>query len=145
MYALISPRVIFSLLVGFGATGIVARQLLGGPFVIAAAVGGALAFELGVVSPMWRFMMRFASNPALTLESAITDEVHAVTTFDERGQGLISVEVDGQVAQVLATLRVEDRSSGIHVRAGDKLRVESVDAARNQCTVSYISTNRQLT
>ena len=145
MYALISPRVIFSLLVGFGATGTIARQLVGGPLLVGLAIGGGLAFELAIISPLWRFMMRFASNPALTMESAITDEVRAATSFDENGQGLVALEVDGQVAQVLATLRIEDRASGIHVRAGDLLRVESVDSARNQCTVSYISTTRQLT
>ena len=138
-FALLSPRVLFSLLVGFGATGTIARQVLGGPFLIGVAIGGALAFELAIIAPLWRVMMRFASNPALTLESAITDEVHATTGFDEQGQGMISLEVDGQIAQVLATLRVEDRSSGIRVRAGDRLRVEAVDSARNQCTVSYIA------
>lgn len=138
-FALLSPRVLFSLLVGFGATGTIARQLLGGPFLIGVAIGGALAFELAIIAPLWRVMMRFASNPALTLESAITDEVHATTGFDEQGQGMIALEVDGQIAQVLATLRVEDRSAGIRVRAGDRLRVEEVDGARNQCTVSYIA------
>lgn len=138
-FALLSPRVVFSLLVGFGATGAIARQALGGPLLFGIAIGGALAFELAIIAPLWRVMMRFASNPALTLESAITDEVHATTGFDERGQGMIALEVDGQIAQVLATLRVEDRSSGIRVRAGDRLRVEAVDSARNQCTVSYIA------
>ena len=138
-FALLSPRVLFSMLVGFGATGLVARQVLGGPFLLGVALGGGITFELAIIAPMWRFMMRFASNPALTLESAITDEVHATTGFDESGQGMISLEVDGQIAQVLATLRLEDRANGIRVRAGDRLRVEAVDAARNQCTVSYIA------
>ena len=138
-FALLSPRVLFSLLVGFGATGTIARQVLGGPFLLGVAIGGGLAFELAVIAPLWRVMMRFASNPALTLESAITDEVHATTGFDEQGQGMISLEVDGQIAQVLATLRPDDRSMGIRVRAGDRLRVEAVDSARNQCTVSFIA------
>ena len=66
----------------------------------------------------------------------MTDEVEAVTGFDRDGHGLIAVELDGQVVHVLATLRAADRAAGIRVRAGDRVRVEEVDPARNQCVVS---------
>jgi translation initiation factor IF-1 len=84
-------------------------------------------------------MMRFASAPALTLESVLEDEVQAVTGFDAEGHGLVTVEVDGQVVQVLATLRSEDRAAGVRVRAGDRLRVEEVDDRRNRCVVSPLT------
>jgi hypothetical protein len=138
--ALASPRVIFSLLVGFGATGILFEHLLSGVALTAVAVLGALAFERLLVTPLWNQMMRFASDPAETLESSIAGEVRAVTSFDADGCGLVAVELDGQITQVLATLRPEDRAAGVHVRTGDRLRVEDVDAARNRCTVSPLLT-----
>src|SRR5438046_9984466 len=82
--------------------------------------------------------MRFASAPALTLESCIQDEVRAATGFDADGQGLITAEVDGQLIEVLGTLRPEDRAAGIRVRSGDRLRVEDVDSRRNRWTVAYV-------
>jgi translation initiation factor IF-1 len=91
-----------------------------------------------LVAPLWRFTHRFESSPALTLESAITDDAQAVSSFDARGQGLVAIELDGQVVQVLGTLRSEDLQAGVRVRAGDRLRIEAVDGARNRCTVSYL-------
>jgi len=82
--------------------------------------------------------MRFASAPALTLESCLQDEVRAATGFDTSGHGLVTADVDGQVVQLLATLRPEDRLAGVRIRTGDRLRVEDVDGRRNRCTVSYI-------
>jgi hypothetical protein len=138
--ALTSPRVIFSLLIGFGATGLLLQRVIAGTALIAVAVIGALVFERLLVTPLWNQMMRFASDPAETLESSIAGEVRAVTSFDANGCGLVAVELDGQITQVLATLRPEDRAAGVHVRTGDRLRVEDVDAARNRCTVSPIVT-----
>jgi hypothetical protein len=137
-WALTSPRVAFSLLVGFGATGLVLERWLGGPWLIAASTLGAIAFELGLVAPMWRAMLRFASAPAMTLETAVMDEAKAVTGFDARGHGLVAIALDGQLVQVLGTLRSEDRAAGVRVRAGDRVRVEAVDASRNSCTVSRL-------
>ncbi len=131
-----SPRVAFSLLTGFGATGALLSHVVVGPALFGAAALGALGFERLLVTPIWNRMMRFASEPAETLESCIASTVRAVTTFDAQGQGLVLVELDGQLTQVLATLRAEDRAAGAHVRTGDTLRVEDVDAARNRCIVS---------
>jgi len=128
----------FSVLVGFGTTGLLLRSALADPLVFAAAVGGGVLFERGIVGPVWNFLLRFASAPALTLESCILDEVRAASGFDSNGQGLVTAEVDGQVIQVLGTLRPEDRAAGIRVRSGDRLRVEDVDSRRNRCTVSYV-------
>lgn len=133
-----SPRVLFSFAVGFGAAGELASPVLGGPFRLAAAILGGIVFERFIVTPLWNAMMRFASNPAVTLESAITDEATAVTAFDANGQGIVSVEVDGQIVQVLATLQPSDLQGGLRVRAGQRVRIEDVNAAAGRCTVSLL-------
>ena len=139
LWALLSPRVLFSLLVGAGATGLLLRDLLhiGGWLLPVLAVAGGVLFEAALVRPLWNFVFRFASAPALTLESAIMDEARAVSGFDRNGQGLIAIELDGQLVQVLGTLRAEDRELGVRVRAGDRVRIEEVDEKRNRCVVSY--------
>jgi hypothetical protein len=135
---LASPRTLFSLCIGFGATGALLSHTLAGPALIGSAVLGALGFERILVTPLWTLMMRFASNPAQTLDQCITDVVQAVTPFDAAGQGIVAVELDGQITHILATLRPEDRAPGVHVHAGDTLRVEDVDSAHNRCTVSLV-------
>ena len=138
LLSLASPRVLFSLLVGFGLTGAVARPFLGGVALLAIAILGAVVFERALVAPLWRFLFRFASNPATTLEGSLLSEARAASGFDDNGQGLVAVEVDGQIVQCLGTLRGDDLALGVRVRAGDVLRVEDVDAARSRCTVSYV-------
>jgi hypothetical protein len=130
--------VLFSFLVGFGAAGLIARPFLGGLLLLALAVAGGVGFEAFAVGPIWNFLFRFASAPAATLESALLDEARAATSFDSNGQGLVTIEMDGQIRQILGTLRTEDREAGIRVRGGDRLRVEDVDGARNRCTVSFL-------
>lgn len=136
--ALLSPRLLFSLLLGFGATGILGRHLLTGALLVVVAVLGGVGFELLAAGPVSKFFFRFASRPALTLESALEDEVRAVSGFDANGQGMVALELDGQMVQLLATLSPEDRAAGIRVHTGDRLRVQEVDAARNRCTVSLL-------
>lgn len=138
LLAWLSPRVIFSVLVGFGATGLVARSLLAGGWLFGAALVGGLGFERLLVSPFWNFLMRFGSRPARTLDGALLEEARAVTHFDARGEGLIAIDLDGHFVQVLGTLRADQRGAGPRVRAGDRLLVEEVDAARNRCTVSRL-------
>jgi hypothetical protein len=138
LWWVVSPRGMFSVMVGAGATGMLLRAVLVEPFVLVTALAGGLAFERLLISPIWNFLLRFASEPALTLESVIADEARAVSGFDAAGQGLIAVELDGQVVQVLGTLRPEDQVAGVQVRAGDRLRIEDVDSRRNRCTVSYL-------
>jgi hypothetical protein len=47
--------------------------------------------------------------------------------------------VDGQIQQILATLSANDRLlAGARVRAGQRLRIEDVDAERNRCTVTIL-------
>jgi hypothetical protein len=138
-WTLMSPRFLFSFFLGFGAAGMTVRPFVGGAVLAAAAVLGGVALERLLVSPLWNFSMRFASTPATTLESAIADEATAVTAFDANGQGIVSIEVDGQVVQVLATLQPDHRAlAGPRIRAGQRVRIEDVDAERNRCTVSLI-------
>jgi hypothetical protein len=139
LWAIASPRFLFSLALGAGVVGALLRPLLGGPILFAAAVVGGVAFERVIVSPLWNFAMRFASTPASMLESAVADEATAVTSFDANGQGIVSVEVDGQIVQILATLQPDDRAlGGSRIRAGQRVRIEDVDAEKNCCTVSLI-------
>ena len=136
--SLLQPRVAFSMLVGFGAAGLLLRPVLAEPALLIAALGAGMAFEWLLVAPLWRFLFRFASSPAVTLESVVTDEARAVTSFDANGHGLVAVELDGQVVQLLATLNQAERATARKVRAGDRLRIEAVDDTRNRCTVTYL-------
>jgi hypothetical protein len=132
-----SPRVLFSFALGFGVAGLLACPL-GDVLQLVAAITGGVLFELALMRPLWNFVMRFASTPALTLESAVADEATAVTAFDADGRGIVSLELDGQVVQVLATLKRDDRVLGTRVRAGQRVRIDDVDPTRNQCTVSLL-------
>ena len=133
--SLLSPRLFFSLMIGFGAGGIAAAPL-GEPWQLGAAFVAAAAFETLLVGPLWRFLFRFESRAASTLESAIEDEGRAVTGFDANGNGLVAIDVDGQVIQLLATLSADERSRGIRIHSGDRVRIAEVDAARGRCTVT---------
>lgn len=139
LLSLASPRTLFSVILGFGATGVLLRPFIGGIVLAAAAVAGGVLFEGAVVRPLWNALFRFASAPAASLEGSLMSEATASSGFDADGHGLVAVEVDGQLMQCLGTLRPEDRALGIRVRAGDRLRVEDVDARRSRCTVSYIA------
>ena len=133
-----SPRVLFSVALGLGTSGLLLRPFIGGIALFAVALLGGVLFERFLVTPIWNFTFRFASNPALTLESAIMGEATAVTSFDANGQGLIAIEVDGQLVQLLGTLQRSDQELRVRVPAGARLRVEDVDAARNRCSVSLL-------
>jgi hypothetical protein len=132
----LSPRIWFSLLVGFGATGLLVQQHLSGIIQVGVALLGGLAFEALLMRPVWSLVSRFASEPALTLESGIMDDAEAVTGFNRQGEGLVRLDLDGQVVQLLGVLTADERASGVRVAAGDHLVVEAVDAARQRCTVS---------
>lgn len=138
LLSLMSPRVLFSLLVGFGGIGWLLDGILGGWVLLLAALLGGVAFERGLIRPVWNFLFRFASNPAETLEGQLASLATAASGFDANGHGVVAIEVNGEIVQCLGTLRDDDRALGIRVHTGDQLRVESVDAARNRCTVSYV-------
>jgi translation initiation factor IF-1 len=130
--------VLFNVLVGFGATGLIVERLVGPVLALPIALAGGIAFESIVVRPIFNSLFRFESGPAQTLESAIMSQARAVTGFDSNGNGLISVELGGEIVQILGTLTPDERKAHVRVRAGDAVRVEEVDSARNRCIVSRI-------
>jgi len=133
--AFLSPRVLFSLALGFGAAGLVLDAFFPLWVAVILAAVGALALERLIVYPYWNWLMRFASAPAEMMGDTVRAKGRAVTRFDASGAGLIQLELDGQVRQVLGTLTSEQR--GLEVLVGDAVRVESVDA-RGNCTVSKL-------
>lgn len=128
----LSPRAIFSLALGFGAIGMTVSFL---PQILAILVAGAgaILFERLLVQPYWNAMFKFASTPAKNLESVKGATATANTNFDANGQGLIELELDGQVRQVLGTL--QDKTSS--VARGAKIRIEAVNSD-GSCIVSKI-------
>jgi hypothetical protein len=140
LLVLLSPRILFSVLLGFGATGFLLRGVLPAAMACVAALAGAWIFERWMVQPLWRFLFNFVSAPAQTLENVLLDRAEAVTNFDSAGQGLVAVQLDGQVRQMLATLESGETKFGARVRAGDEVWITAVDARRNSCTVTRLAT-----
>lgn len=138
VWSWLSPRVLFNVVVGFGATGLIFERLVGPVLTLPIALIGGIAFESLVVRPIFNSLFRFESLPAQTLESAIMSEARAVTGFDVNGNGLISLELGGEVVQILGMLTRDELAAGVRVRAGDSVRVEEVDSVRNRCIVSRI-------
>jgi hypothetical protein len=138
LLSLMSPRLLFSVALGLGTAGLLLRGILPEPILLFASLVIGVLFERAIVAPVWNLTFRFESKAASTLESSIMDEATAVTSFDQNGQGLIAIEVDGQMVQLLGTLQSGDRAMNVKVPVGARLRIEDVDAARNRCTVSLI-------
>ena len=139
LWTLFSPLTIFSLCLGAGATGILARYYIQLPFLVAlAAVIGGILFYSGIVKPLWGLIFKFASNPAETLSGAVAREATATGRFNADGQGIVQITVDGEFVRLLARLEPEDRDRGITVLSGDKLVVTSVDEKRNSCCVTRL-------
>lgn len=141
LLGLLSPRVFLSVLLGFGATGLLLRPLAhwSALLLFVLAVIGGWSFERLVVTPLWRLLLGFASRPAETLDAMDAPEGEAVTDFDADGHGLIAVQLDGQVRQVLGTLCPEDRAPGRErVRTGERLCIRTVNRQRNTCTVARL-------
>ncbi|BCM92741.1 hypothetical protein IAD21_04623 [Abditibacteriota bacterium] len=134
----LSPRVLLTMSMGIGATGVlVANTLPDEPLRGLASLAGGVALEKLIVSPLWNVLTRFASKPARTLDSAVLEEATAITGFDASGCGLVSINLDGHEMRLLGRLAPEHKQE--RVRTGDTLIVESVDGARGQCVVSPIS------
>lgn len=138
LWALLSPRSLFSMLVGFGVVGLILHPIVPSVLLLPVAAAGGILFELGITRPLWNFVFRFESAPALTLESCIGDEARAATSFDAKGDGLVALELDGQLVQLLGTLHREEREAGVRVHAGDPVRIDEVDAERNRCIVRRV-------
>jgi translation initiation factor IF-1 len=134
----LSPRVVFSLLFAFGAAGFFLEHLLPTAAVVVIALLLAVAFERWLVQPIWRVLFGFASHPARLLESAVLEEAEAVTNFNRQGHGLVALNLDGQLVQLLARLADRDRASGCRIRTGDRVSIIAVDSRRNRCTVTRL-------
>ena len=131
---LLSPLLIFSVSLGAGATGIALRGFLKGGFPLAmAAILGGLAFYFLIARPLLRFALKFASAPARTLDDSVASDAIAASRFDERGQGIVNLTVDGRMIRLLAQL-----DSPADISPGDKLVVLSVDTKRNTCRVARL-------
>lgn len=136
--AWLSPRVLFTLALGMGATGLMLNGIITTePVKAGLALAGGVALEKLAVTPIWNAVMRFGSNPARTLESAVLEEAIALTNFDRDGCGLVTIDLDGHEMRVLGRLAPDER--GKRVVSGQTLLVESVDAAREQCVVRLSS------
>jgi hypothetical protein len=135
---LLSPMTLFSLCLGAGATGVLLRTLgvQSALLTALAALAGAILFRAGVVGPIWKLVLSFASRPARALEGALLQLAEAVTPFNAKGEGLVRLEVDGQSIDVLA--RLEHPDQGSRVLRGQQVRVESVDSHTNTVTVSRL-------
>lgn len=134
---LLSPLTWFSWLVGAGAAGtLCAVARIPEPVRAGIAVAGAIGFNQAILKPVWNLIFGFASEPAGNLEACLLQKVEAVTAFDEQGQGLVRVVIDGRSDDILARLTKAAREAGHRVRRGDWLIVEEVDVRRNRCVVS---------
>ncbi len=135
----LSPRVLFTLAMGSGATGLCLASVTSAePLRGLLSLAGGIALEKIVVAPLWSVLTRFASSPARTLESAVFEEAVAITSFDAEGCGVVSVTLDGHEMRLLGRLNAENRTR--RVRSGEALLIESVDGARGQCVVSPVAT-----
>lgn len=132
---LLSPRLLFSIALGAGATGLLTRSWLGGAVLAGLALAGGVVFELLLVRPLWNLAFRFAGKPAAMLESALFERATVASAFDADGYGIVTVPLDGQVRQVLARLPETERA-GPRLHAGDAVRVTDVDPAGQRVTVS---------
>jgi hypothetical protein len=137
LLGLLSPITLFSLALGAGATGTILRSF--GLSTAAAALPsafGAWFFYAAILRPLRNFVFGFASRPAQSLEGALLQQAEVVTSFNERGEGLVRLTVDGQSVDVLA--RLQDAGPGVRVRRGQRVLVEDVDTHRNMVRVSRL-------
>jgi hypothetical protein len=118
-----SPRTLFTLCLGFGATGM-AFSSLAMPLAVGLAIIGAILLEGLVVKPYWNALLGFASQPAQTLESLEGQTARAVTRFNAQGEGLVQLILDGQERQVLGIL--EPLQRGKPVAVGTVLQILEV-------------------
>jgi len=132
LLSLASPRVLLSLVLGFGLTGLLLSGWLPAVLVLPLAVLGAALFEGLLIRPYWNFLLRFESRPARTLASVAGTPALAATDFDRHGAGLITFELNGETRQMLA----RQEGAGQPLRTGEALTIGQVDEAANTCTVS---------
>ena len=131
-----SPVDLFSICFGVGAVGFLATGRIDPRMLAPVALIGGLLFDLLAVRPFFALMLRFASKPSEGLEGTVALQAEAITKFDERGQGLVCVNMEGQLVQILARLSPDDLAGGVTVHKGDQVIVTEVDKERNMCQVT---------
>lgn len=133
---LLSPLRLFGLCVGVGAAGLALQSLktLSPGLILALALLAGVAFYQLVIKSLMALVLRFASKPAATLSGALGQEATADSRFDEQGQGIVTLVVDGHLVRLLATLE------GVHqsVEAGEKLVVIEINTKRNRAKVTKL-------
>jgi hypothetical protein len=130
----LSPAYLAGAIIGFGATGTLLTPILHGWLQLGAALLGAHVICFFCIRPLLTGVQKWASLPAKTLTDALLENGTAVTDFDAKGYGLIRLNLDGQVVQLLAQL-VPEEQSGARVRSGETLFVRSVDPGKQRCVV----------
>jgi hypothetical protein len=131
-----SPFDAFSLLTGAGLAGIIFQRLLPFNVLLIVVIFGALAFNYGLMRPLMGVFMNFASKPTEGLEGVIASTAEAITPFDKRGRGLVRVNLDGQIVQLLGYLSGDEVARGVLVGRGDQLVVTEVNPQASTCTVT---------
>jgi len=131
-----SPFDLFSLLTGAGLMGIIFQRLLPLNLLLIVVLLGAFAFNYGLIRPLMGWFLNFASTPTEGLEGVVAATAEAITPFDKRGRGLVRVNLDGQLVQLLAYLNGDEVARGVTVGKGDELVVTEVNAQASTCTVT---------
>lgn len=129
-----SPTYLAGAIIGFGATGTLLAPILHGWLQLGAALVGAYIICFFCIRPLLTGVQKWASLPAKTLSDAMLENGTAVTDFDSKGYGLVRLNLDGQVVQLLGQLAPEEQS-GARIRSGETLFVRSVDPAKQRCVV----------
>jgi hypothetical protein len=130
----LSPAYICGAIIGFGATGTLLSPILQGWLQFGLALVGAYIICFFCIRPLLTGIERWASLPAKTLSDAVLENGTAVTDFDAKGYGLVRLNLDGQVVQLLGQLAPDERIDP-RVRSGQTLFVRSVETARQRCVV----------
>jgi hypothetical protein len=131
---ILDPRLLFSLMALFGASGQIAFSLgLGAGLSALLAVPAAAGLEWAIVGRLWRLAMRFEGQPSSPMETLLYEEVEAVTTF-HNGKGMVRAVKDGRSVQLMA--RLEEAQTGDTVRTGDRLRILDVDPENERVIVT---------
>jgi len=133
---ILDPRLLFSLMALFGASGQLGVAAgLGAGWSALMAVPAAVGLEWAIVGRLWRFAMRFEGQPSSPMETLLYEEVEAVTAF-RNGKGMVRAVKDGRSVQLMA--RLDEVQEGDAVRTGDRLRVLDVDPENERVTVTRI-------
>ncbi len=134
--SIVSPLNIFAFCLAFGAAGLLIGPHLQASIALVAAIVVGLTFTFALIRPLMGFLLKFESTPALGLEGAKSRQVTAVSGFDDSGRGIVLVELDGQLRQVLAQLDKDELKKNVKVQKSDSLMVIDVDTAANKVVVS---------